>query len=238
MSGGGPVSSAGQAGQAVDAAGKPAFDPSKNVLDLVEAAVLRLDDLRAAETRRQDDMRAQSEKHTAEMARLNSDYQEKLRDAEAKRIDAIRAVDVNAVAVASGRAADQATVLANQVQVSADALRSLVATTQSALAAQHAASTAEITKRLTELERAKYEGAGRSTVADPMLTELVAEMKSLRESRASITGNTAGKSATWAAVATLVGLLLALATFFGLKSQPEVRYVPSPAAQSAPASPR
>lgn len=204
---------AGRTGLGVDSQGGPIVDPTKNVLDLVSAAVLRLDDLRAAETRRQDDLREQTARHVAEIARLTAEFQEKLRDAEAKRIDAIRAVDVNAVSVASGRTADQAAVLASQVQVSADALRSLVATSAATLAAQHASYNAEITKRLSELERSKYEGAGRSTVFDPQLAGMLTEMKGLLESRATSTGKSAGLSLGWALLLgalTLIGMVLGL----------------------------
>src|SRR5512140_1485982 len=98
------------------------IDPTANVLALVEAAVKRLDDLRDAESRRLD-----------EQAQLRADYSDKLAVAEAKRIDAIRAVDVNAVAIANERAAAQATVLANQLLQTSEALRGLVGTTSTAL---------------------------------------------------------------------------------------------------------
>ena len=199
-------------GLGVDATGGPVIDPTANVLSLVEAAVKRLDDMLSAETRRQNDLREQSEKYAADTARLVMEFQEKLREAEAKRIDAMRVVDVNAVSVERERAGAQAAVLASQVQASAEALRALVAATQSALASQQAASNAEITKRLSELERAKYEGAGRSTVADPMLTELVAEMKSLRESRAVGVGKSAGVGAVIGYIFGGVGLLAAVFT--------------------------
>jgi hypothetical protein len=58
----------------------PDVDPSKNVLDLVNAAILRQDDLRAAEGRRVD-----------ELAALRALYDDKLRVAESARIDAILA---------------------------------------------------------------------------------------------------------------------------------------------------
>lgn len=231
---------------AVDSTGGVAYDPSANVLSLVDAAVRRLDDLRAAETRRQDDLRVQSDRHAAEVARLTSDFQEKLRDAEAKRIDAIRAVDVNAVSVASVRAADQATVLASQVQVSADALRSLVATSASTLAAAQAASTAEITKRLSELERSKYEGAGRSAVADPQTDKLAALVEKLATAQSTTTGKSAGINAAWVVAVGAIMLVLAIASFFGLRStppsqpvpQPEIRYLPLPSTQPTPTSVR
>lgn len=79
----------------------PVKDPTANVLDLVEAAI-----------RRQDDLRQLEAAHTREM-----------RLAEAARIDAIRAVDVAAVQRASEVANQQAATLALQVSTTADAFR-------------------------------------------------------------------------------------------------------------------
>jgi len=194
----------------VDASGGPVIDPTANVLDLVDAAVKRLDDLQAAEATRQNDLRTMTERHAAEILRITLSFQQQLRDAEAKRIDAIRLVDVNAVAVASDRAADQAAVLATQVQTSADALRSLVATSAAALATQQANANAEFSKRLAELERTKYEGAGRSTVTDPAMEDLVSEMRRMRESGASNAGKSAGVGAAWVALLGAVSLLSTL----------------------------
>lgn len=146
-------------------------DPTGNVLQLVDAANRRQDDLREAESRRVNEQMA-----------LRAEYDEKLRDAEAKRIDAIRAVDVNAVGVASERAAQQATVLANQVAASAETLRALVATTASANAQQLAQITTQFTDRLALLEKAQYEGTGKQSVADPQMAGLLLEIKALRES--------------------------------------------------------
>lgn len=202
----------GQPGVGVDSRGGAVIDPTANVLSLVEAAVKRLDDLRTADTRRQDDLRKQAEKHAAEVLRLTSAFQEQLREAEAKRIDAIRAVDVNAVAVASARASDQATVLAAQVQTSADALRSLVATSAATLAAQQAAGNAEFGKRLSELERTKYEGAGRSGVTDPQLERLAALVEKLATAQSTGAGKSAGGTAMWGYVVGAVGLAVALLT--------------------------
>jgi hypothetical protein len=127
-------------GQTVDIKGNQAIDPTKNVLDLVLAAVKRLDDIMELSLKRQDDLRLAQEKivesklkdldelsglrfstnqkaQDAEFHRiddemkLRAEYNDRLTIAEAKRIDAIRAVDVNAVTVASQRASDQASAL-------------------------------------------------------------------------------------------------------------------------------
>ena len=125
------------------------LDPTINVQNLLAAAVVRLDDLREAESRRVDERMAQSEAHNKE-----------LQAAEAKRIDAIRTVDVNAVAIANERAAAQATVLANQVQASAEVARALVASTATANTEQLASLNKQFSDRIALVERAQYEKQG------------------------------------------------------------------------------
>jgi hypothetical protein len=159
-------------------------DPTSNVRALVALEVKRIDDLRAAESRRVDSEAA-----------LRAFYDEKLRDAESKRIDAIRSVDVNAVAVANERANAQAAVLASQVQASAEALRALVASTSATVAQQFNQVTAQIQERLAALEKSSYEGQGRSAYTDPALTALLAEVRTLSAARAQSSGTSQGANA-------------------------------------------
>lgn len=109
------------AGPAVDARGLAAPDPTANVIALTTAGFQRQDDLRAAHTR---SLRRE--------LRLHVRYQEKLARAESARIDAIRAVDVAAVATAAVAAQQRADTLATQVLALADTLRNTVATTAAA----------------------------------------------------------------------------------------------------------
>jgi hypothetical protein len=67
-------------GIGVDAHGQAVIDPTKNVLDLVLAAVKRLDDLIAENTRRLDEAHASQDK-----------FQNAMRDAETRRIDQLAA---------------------------------------------------------------------------------------------------------------------------------------------------
>ena len=156
-------------------------DPTLNVRELVSLEVKRLNDLRAAETTRVN-----------ELMSLRADYTEKLVVAEAKRIDAIRAVDVNAVAIANERSAAQAIVLANQVSTSAETLRALVATTAATTGQQSTLIFNQLIDRIASLEKAQYEGVGKGRVADPMMANLVDEVKKLRDSRSEIKGGGEG----------------------------------------------
>jgi hypothetical protein len=176
-------------GPGVDIEGRPVVDPTQNVKDLMDAAVKRLDDMLEAAVRRLDDLRYEEGRHTEAAVKrlddlldmetrhqdrvrllmmehvkatadLRGEFGEKLRDAESKRIDAIRAVDVGAVQRAAEVSAAQAQTLANQVAVSAEALRAQVAAAQSAAATSLAAALDPIQKDIADLRRAQYEAQG------------------------------------------------------------------------------
>jgi len=198
-------------GLGVDASGAPVVDPTANVLSLVQAAVERLNDMRDAENRRQDDLREAESRRINEQSFLRAEYQEKLTLAESKRIDAIRAVDVGAVAIASERAAQQATVLASQVAGSAETLRALVATTAQTVAASLAAVSGQLIERISALEKSSYVGSGRQAISDPMLSELVAEMRSLRENGKSNAGMRTGSASMWGYIVGGIGAILGMA---------------------------
>src|SRR5450755_1782409 len=118
---------------------KRVVDPTENVMALVASQVKRSDDLMAANEKlalatekRQDDLRAIVAEHVKEITILRAQFEEALREKETQRIDAIRAVDVQAVQRAAEVSAVQATTLATQVQASAETLRTQVATTATA----------------------------------------------------------------------------------------------------------
>jgi hypothetical protein len=143
------------------------MDPSPNVLDLVKAAIERQDDLRRGESthvRQLIETRGQyetqlraSDRHEAELRAM---YEEKLREKETARIDAIRAVDVGAVTRAAEVSATQAATLATQQQASADALRGQVEQARIATADALAQALAPITKSIEDLRAAQYQQQG------------------------------------------------------------------------------
>ena len=146
-------------------------DPTDNVREMIATAIAASDSLRQLEQLRVIEL-LKAEQHRvndnieAERRRINesmavrADFNAQLAVAEAKRIDAIRAVDVNAVSVASERANAQAAVLATQVASSAEALRALVAATAATQATQLGTLTTQLTDRLTALEKSQYESKG------------------------------------------------------------------------------
>jgi hypothetical protein len=140
-------------GLGVDWYGFPAIDPTKNVLDLVAAAIARQDDLREMES-----------KHLRELASMRATYDLRLREAESARINAIREVDVGAVRQAAEVSAAQAQTLASQVAVSAETLRSqMVAAAAAAAATALASALSPIQNDIADLRRSQYEAMGQQT---------------------------------------------------------------------------
>jgi hypothetical protein len=144
-----------------------AIDPTQNVMALVAGQVKRQDDLATANEklaelreRRQDDLRTVAEQCAREMSEARAQFDEALRNKETQRIDAIRAVDVQAVQRAAEVSAVQATTLATQVQASAETLRTQVATTATAQTTALAAALEPIQKDISELRKTQYEQQG------------------------------------------------------------------------------
>jgi hypothetical protein len=214
-------------GIGVDARGGAVIDPTKNVLDLVAAAIARQDDLRAASKELFDAKLASEEKlselryiHSVEVAkalsdqlnaeaRLRAEYDARLRDAESRRIDAIRLVDVNAVAEDRRRTGEQAVALATQVSQSADTVRALVASTKTSTDLSTNQITEALSRRITTLEQAGYQQAGQQKFQDPAFTALVAKVESLANSRTDLAGVSTGHTDVTGYVIVAVGMLIA-----------------------------
>lgn len=146
-------------------------------------------------------------KRVNDLMELRAFYAEKLEIAEAKRIDAIRAVDVNAVAIANQRATDQAAVLAAQVAASADTLRVLVSQTAAANKQQLDQITQQLSDRISTVERFQYEGKGLSGNIPPAVADRISQ---LEENRFRNEGRS-GLSAPL--LATIVGIGASIAVF-------------------------
>lgn len=171
-------------GIGVDAQGGAVIDPTSNVLDLVEAAVQRQDDLRDAARdfvnaalKNQAKVAKLRAKYARDFGILKSDHMRELREAEGNRLNAIRMVDVQQRDTQAAQAADQIKALAANVTTVAETLRTSASQTASNLAEQAAASNEAINRRLVALEQASYEGRGKEKFADPAMAGIVDEMK-------------------------------------------------------------
>ncbi len=129
------------AGAATDSLGRAVLDPTKNVLDLVEAAIRRQDDLRQLDGNWRDKVDAIRAQHAMEIRR-----------AETERIDAIRAVDIGNVQRAAEVQATQALALATQVTALAETVR-----------VQVQAVVAPIQNDIADLRRSQSESVGQKT---------------------------------------------------------------------------
>ena len=158
-------------GPSVDRLGIPVVDPTLNVRHEMAAAVQRLDDLRFLETRRmeqvqfaelrrQDDLRMKDAGHLKELMNIAGEHQKELSKAESERLNAIRAVDVNAVAEAARVNAAQAAILAQQVSATADAARQQVAAVAAATEIALRAALGPIQDAVNELRKNLYASQG------------------------------------------------------------------------------
>lgn len=218
-------------GVGVDAAGGPTVDPTENVKDLSEAANKRQDDLRNGlenlvklQVAHIRDMLNLQIANAKELAILRAEHAKEISDKESDRINAIRAVDVAAVSTAAQKAADQATVLANQLVTTAETLRSLVATTAAQQAETLQQTVSGLSSRLASLEQLGAQSRGEKSLSDPALVQLLAKVDSLGATRSEKTGATDNTKTIWSigiAVVGAVGVLIAVLNYLG-KAAPSV----------------
>jgi hypothetical protein len=178
-------------------------DPSENVLDLVQAAMNRQDDLReliAGHLNEKVDLQA---RHLSEKAELRAVYEDKLRQAETARIDAIRAVDVGAGNRSAEVAAQAAAALAAQLVATADASRASTAAAASASVTSLAAALEPIQKDIRDLRDAQSRGQGGK--------EQVVETREVRSDTRQ------GLSTNYTALSVIIGALaIAIALYSAL----------------------
>jgi len=236
-------------GLGVDADGRPVVDPTENVRELFEAGATRQDDLRLAERRLQEEkiLRVETEmRMLRHEVKLRASHQQDLDALEAKRLDAVRSQDQLAAKTEADRQGNAVTALAASAATTAETLRSAVNTSAQNLATQLTNTVNAITERIAALEKSSYTGQGKQAVADPMMEQLVNEMRNLTAQRAADAGAQSGrhgtqenlKSVLQVGIAAIL-LMIALATFF-LKSSPatapQVIYVPAPSGTVQPST--
>jgi hypothetical protein len=104
--------------------------------------------------------------------------------------------------------------------------------------------TAPLASRITSLEQAQYKDAGGRAYTDPAFSELLAEMKGLREARNQGDGGREYRDNQRGQLGTIVGVVGAIAFVLSVAIggatllraptvQPTVQYVPAPVAPAA-----
>jgi hypothetical protein len=86
----------------------PLIDPTANVIKLVDAAIARQDDLRAAEAQRVSDLNDQADKFNTKLEEQRRFFETEAKKAEAGRIDSLLAADKANVALALAKQEAQA----------------------------------------------------------------------------------------------------------------------------------
>lgn len=165
-------------GVGVDSKGGAVIDPTENVIALTKAEAKRQDDLREANN---TFLRSQVD-WLEKLIDVREKYSNLLAEKESARLDAIRQVDVLAVTTAADRALAATQTLATSTKATVDG----------------------INERVAAVEKASYEGAGKS----------------------------GGIGASWSVIVTVVMTLLAIGSFLyainRTPAQPQVIYLPSP----------
>lgn len=174
----------------VDARGGPTVDPTKNVLDLVLAAVKRIDDIMSAVTKRQDDLRASDAMLHSVMRESDNKRLNELRDAETRRINEL---------AAQKQVFDLE--LARVIRANQDSSTLL-------LAAQLKEVKSDSNERTAKLEQFANEQRGRASAADPANIKLLEEVRLLSQQRAATSGQSEGAANLWALIVGGIGILV------------------------------
>jgi len=182
----------GRPGIGVDSKGNQVIDPTKNVLDLVLAAVKRLDDLNELTLRRADDLRAAADK-----------YQNTTRDSAVQRINDLRDAETRRI-----------NELAAQKQIFDLELARVIRANQESstllLAAQLKEVKGDSAERMAKLEQFANEQRGRASASDPANTQLLLDVKALIQSRAGAEGKNTGQGEMIGWVVAGIMMLIAL----------------------------
>lgn len=194
----------GRIGLGVDAQGLPVIDPTENVFALVDAAVMRLDNLLTAAVKRLDDLRMAEHNHLRELMEIRASHAREMREAEAARIDAIRLVDVGAVTRQAEVTAQVASTLAAQVASTAEAMRSAQIAAAASTRAELNAAVEPLRKEVDELRKAQWAAQGNR-----------AQVVEARESRGETRLNYGTMFGAGALIISLIGLIVLIITTLG-----------------------
>jgi hypothetical protein len=221
-----------------DASGGPTSDPTRNVLELVSAAVLRIDDMAdlrarlvAAQLETVSTSARLRSKFLSRTQKLHQRHDREIHKAEQMRLDAVRGIDVAASKTESDRALQAINTLAATNKTDAENLRNALNNTAQtmakqvsdvadALQKQTASSFTELSTRVAALEKSQYEGQGKQAVSDPQTARLAAAVEKLTEASAAGTGKSTGISMAWVvllgAIAGLGGLVSAAVALYAV----------------------
>ncbi len=243
-------------GIGVDSSGGPLVDPTKNVLDLVEARGVAAANLRKSDKEivkisiknLRKDLRGRN-KHIlaiiqlraefqSEVVKLQAEHRTAMAKAEADRLNSIRQVDREEVAKTAVAANTAITTLASTTLNMADTLRKEVANTAIAQENRFGTFVNDVTKRLSAIELSQSEGKGKGARDEPAFERMSSLVEKFVANQQTTTGKSEGFSSSWAILIGAVGMILSLIAIGSFLARsmtpapaatPQVIYMPAPA---------
>jgi hypothetical protein len=196
------------------------IDPTKNVLDLVEAAIRRQDDLRAAEAKLQTSLREAETKFNAFMRETDVHRINDLREADVRRLNELRDAETRRINELATQKQIFDLELARVIRAGLDASTLLLAT-------QLKEVKTDASDRMAKLEQFANEQRGRASATDPAYTKIVEEVRSLIVSRSDLAGKSTGQGEVVAwivgGLGLLFGAIMAGIALNNMRRQPVVR---------------
>lgn len=181
-------------------------DPSTNVMDLVNAA-----------NRRQDDLRNAEASHIREIMALRAEQDKESRKYESGRLDSIRQVDREEVNKRAADANVAIATLAEQTRGLSTTLAKQVTEAATATEVRFSAFQNDTNKRLSSLETAASERIGKQQVSDPQLDRNNALLEKLASAQAANVGKSEGVSNLYTLV--VAGGLFLIAVYTAFRSR-------------------
>lgn len=195
----------------------PVYDPSANVLLLVEAANKRQDDLRAGtkELAESEVRRINGEMGCIkEVAKLTAKHFRDRFKSEATRVDSVRQIDIATFNTTVGEIRTAVKALADVTTSTAATLQARVDATAVTLAKSGADQIAEVMKRIAALELSAAQGIGKQAVSDPQMDRMSKMVEAMALGTEKRAGKGEGISAVWVVVlggVSMLGGLLGIA---------------------------
>jgi len=234
----------------VDSGGVPAIDPTANVIALVKALAETASALREADKQ----FNRSQFKHIRQISRLRAANAETLRTSDLAMLAKTREVDVTTAASQAQALATAVQTLATNNDKNAEAIRNQmnsdraalakqVADTAVALGANNDSAMKDVNNRIAELQKSSYQGVGKSSVAEPMMAEFIAEMRVLAKGQDRQTGKGEGLDAGWKILIAVVMMVFAFLAWQGRQAPttaapaPQIIFTPAPSGTLLPSSP-
>lgn len=212
----------------------PKGDPSHNVSQAIEASVIRLNDLRESdrdhddkihtlESKRLDDLRAAESRRIDEQADMRAEHAKEINKKEINRLDSIRQVDMTnantkaeslalAIQTLNSTGVANADNLRNALTATATAMAKTTSELATTIATQQSIRDENTNKRITALEQSSYVGQGKEKVTDPLLAGYMADIKDLLGKKSE----GLGMKELWGYIAGAIGLLILLLKAFNV----------------------